>query len=51
MKVYIVMGSYDYEGYSLPDAVFSTKEKAEEFIANYDLSYSEHIEYVEMEVL
>lgn len=30
MKVYALIGGWDYEGYSEPDGIFSTKELAEE---------------------
>ncbi len=29
MKVYVVVGGWDYEGYSEPTGVYSTKEKAD----------------------
>lgn len=30
MKVWIVIGSYDYEGYAAPTGVYSSEEKANE---------------------
>ena len=32
MKVYVVIGYIDYEGYTEPSAVFDSREKAEEYI-------------------
>ena len=47
MKVYIVIGGWNYEGYGEPNGVFSTKEKAEECLKfvkkRYD--YAEIMEY------
>ena len=34
MKVYIVIGYIDYEGYAEPDSVFDSKEKAQAYIDN-----------------
>ena len=34
MKVYIVIGYIDYEGYYEPDSVFDSKEKAQAYIDN-----------------
>ena len=33
MKVWLVIGGWDYEGYAMPEGVFSTEELAKEALA------------------
>ncbi len=41
MKIYVAIGSWEYEGYSEPMGVFSTREAAEKQIANGYQGYDE----------
>jgi hypothetical protein len=36
MKLYIVVGGWDWEGKDEPEGIFSTREKATAFAAIYD---------------
>ena len=50
MKVYIVIGYIEYEGYTQPYEVFDSKEKAQEYIDNNEWNISSP-EIFAMEVL
>ena len=50
MKVYVVVGYIDYEGYNKPSKVFDSEQKAKDYIANYKLTMCDGIEYFELEV-
>ena len=51
MKVWIVIGGWEYEGYAEPSGVFSSKEKANLFVAS-DKCYNgyDEIKVLEYEV-
>ena len=50
MKVYIVIGYIEYEGYTQPYEVFDSREKAQEYIDNNEWEISSP-EIFAMEVL
>lgn len=49
MKVYVLIGGWDYEGNDEPEGVYSTKEKAEEAKAHAYDGYSD-IEILEYDI-
>lgn len=50
MKVYVVVGYIDYEGYNKPSKVFDSKQKAEDYMENCKLTMCDGIECFELEV-
>lgn len=43
MKVYVVSKDWGYEGFSEPEAVFSSQEKAEEYVKDHKEIYEIYI--------
>lgn len=50
VKVYIVIWAYDYEGYGEPQEAYSTREAAEDSIAQYSRKDDPSPEIFELEV-
>ena len=51
MKVWIVIGSYDDEGYSPPESAHASRESADKARKALDVACYRHIAVFEMEVV
>ena len=49
-KVYIIIGGWNYEGYALPEGVYSTRAKAETMLKKVKSGYDGKPEIVEYEL-